>query len=95
MTTTQKKYLISVKELIEKNEDVTLAKIAKKHNVTISSVQTQIEQLIMLGEIGKMPNRKNGIFLVKNKEDYWKGKYFTLLKENAHLKAQINQANSL
>lgn len=81
MTKTQTKYYEFIKEKLEADKvSPTFKEIAGHFKVSISTVQTQINNLIKLGEIGKTPNVKNGVYLIKDKAKFWQSKYQELLK---------------
>lgn len=80
MTKTQEKYFNFIKNrLIANKVSPTYAEIANHFGVSISTVQTQINNLIKLGEIGRTPNIKGGLYLITDKAKFWKSKYEELL----------------
>lgn len=86
MTKIQTKYFEYIKDYISNNKvSPTLKEIANHFNVTLSTAQSQVNNLIILGKIGKIPNVKNGIFLVKDKASFWKAEYKKLLKKVTNL----------
>jgi len=81
MTAIQTKYLNFIKDKFKKDKvSPTLKEIACNFNVSIPTVQQQINRLIMLGEIGKTPNVKNGIYLITDKGKFWQSKYEEILE---------------